>query len=121
MIARLAATAFAFAIASAPLAAMADLYVNLTDLRLSSHQGNCTLSSMHGYHCTYKGELTLKATKGGNSSHCVVSFWPSSGSWGSAQWHYNFTSNDGREASWTNSNTLSVKLKPKAESCGKRC
>ncbi len=121
MIARTTAAFFAFAVAIAPLAALADLYVNLTDLKLVSHVGNCGANGASKYRCTYKGELSLASIRSGSSSNCVVSFWPSDGGFGDLNWHYNFTKNNGCEASWTNANTLRVWVKPKAETCGKRC
>lgn len=117
MMVRVLSICLALAFAALPLAARADLWVNLSGLKVTNYgDSNCDRVPS-GERCISNGQLTLGTTNPNRPASCAFKFWPTSG----GHWHFDWTKNSGCKANWINGNTLEVGQDRKPEVCGKRC
>lgn len=117
MIVRVLSFCVALAFAASPLIARADLWVNLSGLKVTDYGSSNCDRVVGGLRCISNGHLTLGSTDSNRPASCAFKFWPTSG----GHWHYDFTKNSGCKANWINGNTLEVGQDRKPEKCGKRC
>ena len=121
---RIPIAVLALVIAALPLAARADLYVNVIAMRVVWQGADgCTFLRTGGpasvYQCNKNAEvgslMTLSDYGGQYRGTCTLKWWGTRG----GHWHYEFKKNDFPHdpvqcsGYWQNSNTLDVQLKKK--------
>ena len=124
MLKRIPAAMFALMFAALPLAARADLYINVIAMRVVWQGADgCeylrTSNAAAVYRCNRNAEagnlMTLADYGGHYYGNCTLKWWGTRG----GHWHYEFKKNDFPKdpvhcsGYWQNSNTLDVELKEK--------